>query len=187
MMKKIQILKSKVCTFSDGESIDISPDLIYEFKLTKDMILYEKEYIELLEASIRQKAIMYISLKSYTKYELLSKLKQKYTNEQSIKNVLDELEEEKYINDIDYAISYILSRNYSKRKLIMKLMQKGISKENIDIAYDDIPDSKEEELIEKDLEKLIKKGYTNSEIFLKLSRKGYSYQDIKDKIEKGLN
>ncbi len=182
MKKIIQKIVSNKLYFTDEEVIDISPDIIYEFKLKKDMDISEI-YSDVLFASIKQKAFYYLYIKSRTRYELLSKLKLKYTNKEIIKEVLDYLEENLYLNDIDYATSYILTHKNSRVKNVMKLMQKGIKKEDIDTAYEDIPKEIEENQLFYEVQKLIDKDIEKNKIILKLTRKGYDYQSIKQAIK----
>ncbi len=193
-MKKIinKIISNKIYLLNDfgdeqiEEIIDISPDIIYEFKLKKNMDITEI-YQDVLFASIKQKAMYYLYLKSRTRYELLSKLKLKYTDKVLINEVLDWLEENLYLNDIDYALSYILSHKNSRVRNTMKLMQKGIKKADIDIAYEDVSKELEENQLIKEVEKLLENNKDKNKIILKLTRKGYDYQSIKMTIKELTN
>lgn len=179
----IQKLTKNKLYLSNGEIIDVSPDIIHEYKLKETEDIFDR-YIEVLKASIKNKAMYYIYLKSRTKYELLSKLKSKYTNVKLIEEVLNYLEDQKYINDVDYALSYILSHNISRQKLTFKLLQKGIKKSDIDLAYEDAPENLENDHIEKEIEKLKDAKLDLAQIIIKLTRKGYAYSKIKKEIEK---
>ncbi|WP_067138988.1 regulatory protein RecX [Oceanivirga salmonicida] len=193
-MKKIiqKIVSNKLYLLNDFEEeqieevIDISPDIIYEFKLKKNMEI-SNIYKDILFASIKQKAMYYLYLKSRTRYELYSKLRLKYSDKELINQVLDWLEDNLYLDDIDYAISYILSHKNSKIKNTMKLMQKGIKKEDIDIAYEDIPKEIEENQLIKEVEKLLEMNTDKNKIILKLTRKGYNYQSIKSTLKELMN
>ncbi|VWL85169.1 regulatory protein RecX [Oceanivirga miroungae] len=180
----IQKIKSNKLYLENDEVIDINPDIIHEFKLKSNMDI-SGIYTDIIKASIKNKAFYYIYLKSRTRYELLSKLKLKYFDKKElIEEVLDYLEENLYINDVDYAISYILSHKNSKTKNTMKLLQKGIKKQDIDEAYEDIPNDMEKEQLSEEVRKLKEKNYEDAKIILTLTRKGYRYNDIKENLKK---
>lgn len=179
----IQKLTKNKIYLSNDLIIDVSPDIIHEYKLRTGNDI-SSIYNKILYASIKNKALYYIYLKPRTKYELISKLKSKYTNVDMIKEVVDYLEEEKYIDDVDYALSYILTHFDSRQKLNFKLMQKGIKKEDIDKAYEDAPENMEEDNLLKEIEKLKNKGLDLPRIIVSLTRKGYAYSKIKKEIEK---
>lgn len=176
-------IQSNKLYLDNEEIIDINPDIIYELKLKVNMDI-SSIYDKIIEASIKNKAFYYIYLKSRTRYELLSKLKLKYHDKKEIvEKVLDYLEENLYINDVDYAISYILTHKNSKTENTMKLLQKGIKKQDIDSAYEDIPVELESEQLSEEIKKLKDKKYEDSKIIIKLTRKGYKYSDIKEKLK----
>lgn len=179
MEKIIQKITKNKIFINNEEIIDVNPEIIYFFKLKKDMNI-SNIYNDILFESIKQKAMFYLYLKNRTKYELKSKLKEKYKNTSLINEVISFLEENGYINDIDYALSYILINKNSRQKNTVKLMQKGISKKDIETAYEDVPEEKEFENLENEIKKLLNKNIEKNQIFIKLTRKGYIYQDIKD-------
>lgn len=180
MMKILKLQKNKIF-LEDGTIVDVNPDIIYEYKLKKDMDI-SKIYKKVLYASIKQKAFFYISLKDRTKYELKCKLRAKYNDIEIIENVIEYMETQKYINDIDYATSYILTHKNSKQKNIVKLMQKGIKKADIDLAYEDISEEIENENLEMEIKKLLNKNIEKAAIITKLMRKGYNYYSIKESL-----
>lgn len=179
----IQRLNSNKIYLSNNEVIDISPDIIHEYKLKEGLEITDI-YKDILFDSIKQKAFFYLYLKSRTKYELISKLKLKYKNTDIIKEVIEYLEKQLYINDVDYAIAYILSHKYSKQKQYLKLMQKGISKKDIDIAFENAPNNLEDELLDKEVIKMIEKAIEPAQIIIKLTRKGYEYTKIVEALNK---
>ncbi|WP_068268314.1 regulatory protein RecX [Caviibacter abscessus] len=179
----IQRLNSNKMYLSDNEIIDISPDIIHEYKLKEGMDI-SNIYSDILFDSIKQKAFFYLYLKSRTKYELISKLKLKYKNTEIIKEVINYLETELYINDVDYATAYILSHKYSRQKQYLKLMQKGIIKKDIDLAFENIPNDLEEDLIDKEIIKMLEKNIEPPQIIIKLTRKGYEYTKIVEALNR---
>lgn len=180
---KILSLKSNKIYLENDEVVDISPDIIHEYKLKAGMEISDI-YTDILFSAIKQKAFFYLYLKSRTKYELISKLKLKYKNDDIIKEVISFLEDELYLNDVDYATAYILSHKYSKQKLYFKLMQKGISRKDIDEAFLNVPSDMEEELIDTEVEKLKEKNIEVAQIIIKLTRKGYQYTKIVEAINR---
>lgn len=177
-------IQSNKLYLDNDEIIDICPEIIHEFKLKLNMDILNI-YDSIIEASIKNKAFYYIYLKSRTRYELLSKLKLKYHDKKEIiEKVLDYLEENLYINDIDYAISYILTHKKSKTQNTMKLLQKGISLADINIAFEDIPNDLESENLLHEIEKLKENNYDDTKILIRLTRKGFRYNDIKEILSK---
>lgn len=182
MLTIIKLVKNKIY-LSNEEIIDVNPDIIHEYKLRQgDDITYK--YTDVLLASIKNKAIFYIYLKPRTSYELISKLKAKYTNIDLINEAVMYMEECGYIDDVDYALSYILTHSNSRQKNYFKLMQKGIKKADIDLAYTDVPANTEEDQLEKEIAKLKENNIELPKIILKLTRKGYEYSKIKKVIDK---
>lgn len=177
-----KLTKNKIY-LSNDEVIDVSPDIIHEYKLRTNEDISDR-YIKILRVSIKHKALYYIYLKPRTKYELLSKLKSKYTNSGLIEEVISYLEEERYIDDVDFALSYILTHEGSRQKISFKLMQKGVKKADIDKAYEDAPENMEEDILSKEIAKLKDKGMDLPRMIITLTRKGYSYYKIKKEIEK---
>jgi regulatory protein len=118
----------------------VDDETIYHMKLKEDM---EVDAELLMKASIEgsyKKALNYslnMLAKSYkTKSEIVKKLKDKEYNENTIKAVLEKLEEYGYLNDKQYVDAFIRSKQdtsqgLNKRTLYNKLLQKGVDKELI--------------------------------------------------------
>ena len=114
MLTIIKLVKNKIY-LSNEEIIDVNPDIIHEYKLRQGDDITDK-YTDVLLASIKNKAIFYIYLKPRTSYELISKLKAKYTNIDLINEAVMYMKECGYIDDVDYALSYILTHSNSRQK-----------------------------------------------------------------------
>lgn len=180
-MKKINRLTKYRLYFEDGQILPINPDIIYYFKLKENMDISDI-YSSVLYESLKNKALFYLSQKSRTKYELISKLKQ-ISSEKIIYKICEDLEQNGYIDDYDYAMSYILTHKDSKLKNTIKLMQKGIEKKIIDDVYIDIDYDIEKDNLDNEIKLLKQKKNDNYQIITKLSRKGYLYSDIVSKLK----
>jgi regulatory protein len=126
-------------------------------------------------------AIKYIGLRSHTVFELRTKLLRKKFDKSNIERVLNELVDQKYLNDRDFAQSFaqnlIKYKTFGYYGIKMKLKQRGI------------PDALAEEILgeELDLEKeksIARKAIGKSgkkekiKLMQMLNRKGFRGQVI---------
>lgn len=118
----------------------LDDETIYRMKLKEDMEVDAELLMKASEEAAYKKALNYslnILARNYkTKSELMKKLKEKEYNEDTIKAVLEKLEEYSYLNDEQYVEAFIRSKQdtsqgLNKRTLYNKLLQKGVDKELI--------------------------------------------------------
>lgn len=160
-------------------------------KNKEELIKEKKEYL-------KERAIGYIALRARSEKEILDYLQKKsgffpgIITEKEIAEIIVDLKEENFINDLKFISWWVESRNYfrpkSKIVLIQELRQKGI---NNDLIVDYFEDNVQDELslATKIITKKIKKykGLSSKEQFAKivssLMRSGFSYQTAKSAFE----
>lgn len=144
------------------------------------------EYIEEFD-KLKTKVLKYILFKKRTEQEVRNKFKD--LEGEMLSDVIDELKELNYINDIEYikkaVKEYMNLKNMSIKEVEYKLMAKGIKKELIEnYIYDN-----KEDLIKYEIQSAIniinKKSQTleREEILNYLRKKRYIEESIKIAIE----
>lgn len=141
------------------------------------------------------RAVRLLAAKPRSVGELRDRLLEKsWTNSQIVGEVLQKLEEYKYLDDKQYAknlaASKLRQKPQGKRKLKQTISQKKLDKETVDEAIDHAYEkTPETELIEMAIEKRIRlKGIPDTREDLKkfydhLLRQGFSYGLIKEKTD----
>jgi len=152
--------------------------------------LFEKYYL---------KAVHFLKFRPRSVKEVRDQLKKKNAPGAMIERIITTLQEQKFLNDKDFAAWWIESRARfrpkGRRIVELELKQKGISQEIIDEVMaeetaDDIPDEEEQlrRLIEQRLSKY--KHLEKFEIYQKLgaflARRGYTWEQIKRSIDEVL-
>lgn len=142
------------------------------------------------------KAVYFLKFRLRSVKEIHDHLKKKNAPEEIIKRVIATLEEQKFLNDREFANWWIESRarfrSKGKRIVELELRQKGISQEIIEEAMasekaEDVPDEAEQlsRLIEQRFPKY--KHLEKMEIYQKLgaflARRGYTWDQIKRSID----
>ncbi len=143
------------------DMVSVFIDSQYAFSMPEEeylrLGLYEKNEIsdeelyyirkEVLLKNARSKAIKYISLKLLSEKELFIKLESKGFDEETIRNVIDDLKAIGYVNDKIYAQKFVFERSKlkpkSKKMLRMELSNRGITDDIIDevlenFEYDEV-------------------------------------------------
>lgn len=175
--------------FSDGEFYSgIEPDSVVKYHL-KNGVEIEKEKIdEILFDSETfygfNKVLKYITKSMKTTGEIEQYLLKYNFKQNIIQNILDKLNEYKYVNDELYCKNYIdyYKEKYGKNKLKQNLLLKKIDEDiiNLYLNFDD-------EVSLDNIKKEILKQTKNKELDIKLKQKiirnliskGYSYELIK--------
>ena len=129
----------KVSVFVDDKyafSLDKDDPLV--LKIKKDMEISKKDFnnfsIESEFSKAKKYAFDIISLKAYSKKELLDKLLKKGFDKTVSYETVNELEDLGYLNDQEYAnlyISYAKEKLWGKEKVKYELSKKGIKQEII--------------------------------------------------------
>ncbi len=183
-------------TLDTGESIKFPFDLYKLYKLETGKKLDRTEYLQLKEESERfecnRKAVNYLSIRSRSSREMENYLIKKGFSKDIIINILKELRDTGYLNDLDFAKRYITSKK--KRKTIGKnllrkeLLGKGVSRDTINRAlketsfdHDDITEIYT--LATKKLTSLEKKTNKKSKLIYFLHQRGFDNDVIYTVIE----
>lgn len=178
--------------YLDGEFCSgIEPDSIVKYHL-KDGIDIEKEKVDeiLLESESFygfNKVLKYISKSMKTTGEIEDYLKKHDFKQIVIANIINKLNEYKYVNDELYCKSYIdfYKDKYGKNKIKQNLLLKKIDEEIINLYLDF-----DDEISIENIKREIIKQSKNKELDLKLKQKiirnliskGYNYELIKQAI-----
>ena len=136
---------------------------------------------------LKTKVLKYVVYKKRTENEIIQKFS-KDIDEDTLYKIIDELKENKYINDNDYikrSVNEFMSlRNLSMWEIKYKLMSKGIKGDKIDDYFS----NNYETLIEyekKSAENIIrkKKNLDTIEIKKYLIKKGYKEESIREALD----
>lgn len=139
--------------FESGEYLSINIDLVYKFKLAKNVILeiedYEKIKHEQEIFRAKNYAHNYCSRRVRSEKEIRTALIRKGFNNEVITPVISFLKEFNLINDENYikiAIDYFKKKNFGFARIKLELLKKGLSKTIIEQFLNTDLISQEEEL-----------------------------------------
>lgn len=178
--------------FSVDEAIIISFQLRKGLEITGDVIK-EIQYEDAIRKGYSY-ALNYLSYRMRSKKEVSDYLLKKELEKETIKNIIDRLTEENYLNDLEFSLAYVRSRlNLTiKGPEIIKreLMDKGISEMNIAEALKLFT---YEEQLEKAMKLLQKKFQKNEKtsrseqgkkMFTLVLSKGFSQEIAKEVVQR---
>lgn len=140
-------------------------------------------------------ALRYLQYRSRSIKEVIDHLKKKNTPDEQITIIIKKLEEQRFLNDEEFAKMWIRNRTTlrptGKHLLKLELMQKGIEKNIIDKVLEEASEESGSDLemarilTQKKKEKF--KNMTKDERYRKLGgflqRRGFSYDVIKRSID----
>lgn len=174
--------------YGDVENMDISNERVLELEQA-----YEKSLIRI----IKKYAFTLLSRRVYTVGELKKKLVLKFDSERYVDQVINQLVDEKYLDDNNFASNYIEYRKKykpeSERMIKYKLQMKGIDNKIVDDCIEDLQFSEynnAKKLYEKRYLKLMN---DNNQMEIKrraygyLARKGYKSEIIRKVLELSLD
>lgn len=179
-------------------SIDVPLDVLIKLGLSKDQELTNEQWEELkkieLKNKIKEKAFEYLSFRPRSVAEMRDKLLSKGYPEDYVNQVIEELKNEKYLDDYDFALSWVEFRNQirpsGRHVLKMELLKKGIDKAVIEDVLEKMIDKEEEiRLAKQAVSSRIKvyQSLSNYEFKQKitafLARRGFSWEIIKEVIK----
>lgn len=130
----------KVCF---GEyALQVHEDTLIKYRMLKGGIFTKTELEDIVQADEKQKAyaaaLVQLSRKPRTRYELFMKLKEKGWGEERIEQTLNRLESEGLVNDAVYARDWAAYRASQQGKgkvwIRQELRQKGVAKLHIEAA-----------------------------------------------------
>lgn len=185
---------------SDGRSLWLHNELIYDEHLQKDTVLTEERIAELKQAAADRRTFEYalylLERRSYSYRSLYDKLMQaQNANEQATLRALEKLVRLGFLNDALYAESLarqlVEQKRYGLHRAAMEMRHRGLSQDDIDdalAAYDD-PDDTAARLAEL-LERKYARKLTDPEdrkaiesVKASLVRRGFDYTDVRRAIE----
>jgi regulatory protein len=111
---------------------------VHNYIVKNDVVSAERklELEKIIELyKIKQSSFRYLSGRNHSRYELYLKLLKKKYNKQFILNTLDELEQNKFIDDKEFAKDYFSIQVKKKRGLLKikaDLFKKGVKREIIE-------------------------------------------------------
>lgn len=137
-----------------------------------------------------QKALQFINYRPRSEYEIKKKLSDQGFSEPVIANVIAELLQKNYIDDLRFALDWIESRSRSKprsrRMFRYELQQKNISEGSIDKAVSQAPE--DEELAHRLGQKYLRRfSHLDDDSYKKkmegvLARRAFPYSVIREEI-----
>jgi regulatory protein len=143
------------------------------------------------------KAVHFLKFRQRSVKEIRDHLKKKNASDDIIDRVVTTLEEQKFLNDREFARAWIENRARfrpkGRRIVELELRQKGIPKEVIDEVMadepsEDVPDETEQlqRLVEQRLPKYqhLEKYELYQKLGAFLARRGYTWEQIKRAIDK---
>lgn len=180
--------------YGKGEEYAFSVDsnVLIKFQLKKGMELDDFSFLEIqYQDDIRKAynlAIHYLARRMRTEKEIKDYLLQKEMEEPAVNEALHKLEDQKYINDEEFAFSYVRTQKNTTDKgpgvITSELKEKGISQVVIQNALKEYPQPEQIEKATKLSEKFFIKNKKESERILRqkaeqmLLRKGYPFAVI---------
>ena len=158
----------------NNEKLNLYDEIILKYELLIEKRISEEKLSQILEENKEYiayySAINYLKRKMRSRHEIIQKLEQEDFSEKTINNVLNKLEEYKYINDELYIETYIqdqvkLSNNSGPLKIKNNLIKHNFS-EPLILKYLNMIDTKIwEEKIKKIIDKRLKVNKDSSKVF----------------------
>ena len=192
--------KNRYSIFVDGEFlIGVSESVLLNHNLDKGRQLDKSEFQAIAAAEERQKAREYLlnllSRRDHTRKELLQKAYKKQLDNQVVHNLLDEFEENGWIDHTSFTRSFIRDKfrinRWGPRKIISSLQQKGIDRNLAEKLTDEYFETIElldifQKLVDKKSYKFRKVENPlkrRKKVFDYLARKGYHTNQILQHID----
>jgi regulatory protein len=185
--------------FDDGSSLLLDFNSVIEKGFRQNDEINESDFESLKKYSsrivIKNSAFLYLSRRVHSRGELFQKLKKKDYETNIIDDVLNELEEKKYLDDDYFARKFTEEKLHRKKwgldKIKSHLFVKGIKRELIEtvlseFADDEIIFENAISLLAKKKKFYAKKKYSNQQLkqklFSFLRSRGFSYEIISKAI-----
>ena len=181
----------RVNVFVNGEfSFSLNVAQVVDFKLKIGRELSENELVEFQRASefgkLYQRALEKALTRPHSKKEihdyLYKKVYEKGLDKKYIAEIIEKLENKRYVDDRAFAEFYVENRfvkkGVSKKRLRMELVKKGMPKDIIDEVLDGRDE--EEEILKMILKKRAK--YDDEKLIQYLCRQGFSYELAREKV-----
>lgn len=182
-------------------SFTLNQGTVKHLGLKEGQEINKEEIEEIKESDVADKAynkaLKYLGYRSHSRFELKRKLKRNFP-EAITESVLDQLEEDDFINDRDFAREYLevgKKRLYSPKKIRSELNKKGVESQIINQVLEELTDEKIQEmavkLAKKKFDRINQEKNDKAQIRKKvlgyLSRRGYRYPIAKEAAGKVLD
>lgn len=191
--------KQRVSVFVDNEyAFSLEREDLFFLKIKVGKELTQKDIDECIKecnfTKARDKAFEILSRKPLSSFELISKLTEKGYDEETARDVKDELTLLGYIDDEAYAslfLEHALSKMWGRRKTEYEMKLKGLSKDIIDSVLENIDKENESEKM-KDLilTKYRGEDLTDPKTKAKITRyfasRGFDFTDIDKCIKEAI-
>ncbi|MBO5897253.1 MAG: RecX family transcriptional regulator [Clostridia bacterium] len=185
---------NKVHIYIDGEyTLTLYDDYWYRAGYSEGQEISDDELASLKEEagfrSAYEKGITYLSMRAYSRKELLNKLKLKYGAEAS-RRAIEKMEHYGYIDDESFCRQYARhlfeTKKYDVKRISYELRLKGVDSEIIDNTLktlDNEPIQRIIDMLRTKYEKSLDSPKDVKRIFNRFVRMGYSFGDIKSAFE----
>ncbi|WP_461202087.1 recombination regulator RecX [Anoxybacillus sp. TBDG-1] len=177
-IEKIEVDKKNVERFyvhlvkEDGEKqlFSVDQDVLIEYRLKKGMIVTEKQWMEMIkkddETQAYKMAIRFLAYRMRSKQEVMDHLKKKGLDHRTIEQVIGKLQNERYIDDEQFAHAYVQTQVNTTMKgpyiIYKELMDKGVSEETIARAMERYTEDMQRDKAIKWIEKINKQSKKRS-------------------------
>lgn len=194
--------KNRVSIFLNDEfGFGLDATLVGKYNLKKGDVLNEETISQILlteeKKRVKENAFRYLAGRAHSEKELRTKLLHKGYDEKLVSEVISELKEQKFIDDLEFALSYARSRMLNKpmgeRLLRRELWQKGINEAHIQKAVEEAYSKKEQAEFARDLVKSRKTRNRDLEtekrkkrLYDFLLRRGFDWDIAKEVVEQEL-
>lgn len=196
-MKIIRVVrkdeKNVIVYFDNNVKLILSEDVFYNSGLRKDDEVSEDRYSFFIEQNIlyhiKQRALSFLGRRFHSERELLQKLKSKSYEERLIKIVLQNLKDQSFIDDKNFASHFIEEKLKRKKwgmnKIKSALYTKGVSSKIIDELlkeFDNTENNLESitEIAAKKINQLRKRNVDEKKLYQKvitfLLSRGFDYE-----------
>jgi len=158
-------------------------------EISPDELLKLKESVVLTDA--KNLALKYLSYSMRTKREVVTKLKTYEFSEELIHEVIDFLEQHRYLDDTNYAEKYIaekLKAGYGEWRIKQELFRRGIDAEIINSCLEENEEDATEKilsLLERKIKSETEEEFNKKErqkIYNFLNSRGFGYDDTKSAL-----
>ena len=131
--------KNVTVCFDNDEVLFLALDIFYKNGLKKNDQISEDRFFSLIKENklfhIKQRAFSYLGRRQHSTSELRIKLKQKGYETELINEVLDDLKQKNYLDDIEFAKAYVEEKIklklWGEQKLRSELIKRGIKSDII--------------------------------------------------------
>ena len=203
-MKIVKIVrkdeKNVVVHFDNDEVLFLSNEIFLKNGLRKNDEISEGLFSSLLKENqlfhIKQKAFRYLGRRLHSENELKIKLRQKGYDKLLIESVLQELSQNNYLNDYDFASQFsdenIKNKKWGSSRIETELLKRGIPREIISkIIEEKFPEGNNMQnallLAKKKMEILSARNTDEQKLRLKLTSflagRGYDFETIREAID----